>query len=152
MEMLVNNSSLDITLHQMSELVDHCRRWNIHQPLFFLSRHFTLSNYDTMYINMTNEIYNQAKHNVLADFDAVGVMEDMGSYFVLVAKVYNYDVSRACGIHLDHGSSTEYQSLYGTNTRPAATELFQPEILDFFRTEVFPLDIAFFEFIRERHT
>lgn len=152
MEMIFNRTSKLITVHHMSELVEHCRRWNIHQPLFFISRYFTESNYDTMYMNITNDVYEDAAYNIQQDFDAVGVTEWMPSYFVLLSKVYNYDIITACGLHLDHGSSKTYKNVYGVHARPSIETLFSPVVLRYLKEKVFDYDIKFWNYMKDIHS
>lgn len=151
MEMIFNHTSKSISLHQMSELVLHSKRWNIHQPIFFISRNFLNDSLHSVIENITQDMYEKAVHNMKQDFEAVGVMEWMPSFFTLVSKVYDLDVSLACGLHFDHGSSVTYQNVYGSSSRPSADTLFSPEVIQYLKEDVFPWDIKFINDVKDLH-
>lgn len=129
----------------------HSKRWNIHQPIFFISRNFLNDSLHSVIENITQDMYEKAVHNMKQDFEAVGVMEWMPSFFTLVSKVYDLDVSLACGLHFDHGSSVTYQNVYGSSSRPSADTLFSPEVIQYLKEDVFPWDIKFINDVKDLH-
>lgn len=165
MEMMFNRTAKSISVYQMSELVELCKRFNIHQPLFFISRYFVKENLKTLIVNMTNAIYEEATHNIMVDFDAVGVADWLPSYYVLLSKVYNFDLSIACAVTLNHDIATHQtshsltQSSFNSDSDSKTTlhdyypaeRLFSPSVLKYLKEQVFPFDIKFWNFFKDLH-